>query len=125
MPTILIADDEAHILRILAMWLGRHGYDVLEASVGKAAMEMLARQKVDLVISDMNMPEVDGLELAGVVRDRLKLDIPFLLLSARCDQEKLARQAEPYRVRLYPKPFTPSRLVADIREMLGTVPATG
>lgn len=123
MPSILIAEDEAHILRILSMWLGRHGYDVLEASDGAAALKILDRRTVDLIISDMNMPIVDGLELIRAVREERGLDVPFLLLTARCDQDKLAGTMGPYSVHLYPKPFVPSRLVADIDRLLGTAAA--
>lgn len=125
MPCILIAEDEAHILRVLSMWLGRHGYDILEAPNGAVALEVLAREAVDMIVSDMNMPVMDGLELAKAVREQLGLTIPYLLLSARCDQDKLAKQAEPYRVHVYPKPFAPSRLVADINQMLNAVRMQG
>ncbi|MGB2985271.1 MAG: response regulator [Phycisphaerae bacterium] len=119
MPKILIAEDEAHILRVMSMWLGRHGYDVLEAGNGAAALDVLEREDVDIIISDMNMPVMDGLELVKAVRDQRGIDVPFLLLTARCDQDKLSKWLEPYHVQLYPKPFVPSRLVADIGRLLG------
>ncbi len=119
MPTILIAEDEAHILRVMSMWLHRHGYHIIEAPNGAVALERLAREKVDMIISDMNMPRLDGLGLVRAVRNELRLQVPFLLLTARCDQESLAKKLEPYRVHLYPKPFVPSRLVADIDALLG------
>ena len=119
MPRILIVEDEAHILRVMAIWLERHGHEVLEACNGAAALEMLRNQSVDLIISDMNMPVMDGLELIKAVREHLKIETPVLLLTARCDQEQLAQRMEPYSVRLYSKPFTPSRLVADIDRLLG------
>ncbi len=125
MSTILIAEDEAHILRVLSMWLGRHGYDIVEACNGAIALDILGCQSVDMIISDMNMPVMDGLELAKGVREDLGLDVPFVLLSARCDQDKLAERAQPYGVCLYPKPFTPSRLVADVGQMLDAVGAGG
>lgn len=125
MPKILIADDEAYIVRVIAMWLRRHGYDTVEASDGAQALEILDHQTVDLIISDMNMPEVDGLELVRVIREERGLDVPILLLSARCDQEKLSEQMEPYHVRLYPKPFVPSRLVADIERLLNSAVTQG
>jgi len=118
-PRILIVEDEAHILRVMAIWLERHGHEVLEACNGAAALEMLRNQSVDLIISDMNMPVMDGLELIKAVREHLKIETPVLLLTARCDQEQLAQRMEPYSVRLYSKPFTPSRLVADIDRLLG------
>jgi two-component system chemotaxis response regulator CheY len=118
-PKILIAEDEAHILRVMAMWLERHGHEVLEAHNGAAALDILKRETVDLIISDMNMPVMDGLELIRAARNDLDLDVPILLLTARCDQEQLAKRMEPYHVQLYPKPFVPSRLVADIHRLLG------
>jgi two-component system chemotaxis response regulator CheY len=124
-PSILIAEDEAHILRVLSMWLGRHGYDILEAPDGAAALDILSAQPVNMIISDMNMPCLDGLGLARAVREDLRMDVPFVLLSARCDQDQLARRAEPYRVCLYPKPFTPSRLVATVGRLLSGVSAQG
>ncbi len=120
MPKILIADDEAYIVRVISMWLRRHGYDILEASNGAQALEILDHQTVDLIIADMNMPGINGLELIRVVREERGIDVPFLLLTARCDQEKLSEQMEPYHVHLYPKPFVPSRLVADINRLLNS-----
>ncbi len=118
MPTILIVEDEAHIIRILSLWLKRHGYDILEASNGEAALDVLDRESVDVIISDMNMPVMDGLTLVKTVRDERGMSIPFLLISARCDQEQLSERLKPYQVELYPKPFAPSRLVAEIDRML-------
>lgn len=120
MPKILIADDEAYTVRVISMWLRQHGYDIVEASDGAQALEILDHQTVDLIISDMNMPGINGLELIRVVREERGIDVPFLLLTARCDQEKLSEQMEPYHVHLYPKPFVPSRLVADIDRLLNS-----
>ena len=61
---------------------------------------------------------MNGLELVKAVREKRKSNVPFLLLTARCDQQELAAELEPYDVRLYPKPFVPSRLVADVQEIL-------
>lgn len=120
MPKILIAEDEAHILRVMVLWLERHGYEVLEASNGRAALDLLDRESVDMIISDVNMPGMDGLELIKAVRDVRGIDVPVILITARCDRDKLSEQMETYRVRLYSKPFVPSRFVADIDRLLGT-----
>jgi two-component system chemotaxis response regulator CheY len=119
MPRILIAEDEAHILRVMALWLGRHGHEIIETPNGAVALQRLTDESVDLIISDMNMPLVSGLELVRVMRDERGSDVPIMLLTARCDQEKLSAQLGPYRVHLYPKPFVPSRLVHDIDRLLG------
>lgn len=121
MPRILVVEDEAHIQRILSLWLQRHGYDILEAADGAAALEVLDRETVDLIISDMNMPGMNGFQLVQAARNERHLDVPIMLLTARCDQDQLAEKMEPYGVRLYPKPFVPSRLVADIDRLLGVV----
>jgi CheY-like chemotaxis protein len=120
MANILIAEDEAHIVRVLALWLSRNGHHVIEASNGLTALEAVDREPVDLIISDMNMPVLDGLEFVKVLRERKKIDIPFLMLSSRSDQAKLAEMVRSYGVTLYPKPFVPSRLVAEIDRLLGT-----
>jgi len=107
------------------MWLERHGYDVVEAPNGAAALEILDRESVDMIISDMNMPVVDGVELVRIVREEREIDVPLLLLTARCDQGELAERVEPYRVHVYPKPFVPSRLVADIDRLLAAHSSAG
>ena len=119
MLRILIVEDEAHILRIMSLWLARNGYEILEAENGAVALEILDREHVDIIISDMNMPRMDGLELVRLVREQRKLDAPFLLMTARCDQNALRERLRPYRVQLYPKPFVPSRLVAEIDALAG------
>jgi len=118
---ILIVEDEAHIARVLAMWLVRHGHEVLEAPNGEDALETLAAEEVELVITDMNMPRLDGLGLIQAIREDRGLTVPILLLTARCDQAELVTRLEPYDVSIIPKPFVPSRLVADIGDLLGTV----
>jgi DNA-binding response OmpR family regulator len=118
MANILIAEDEAHIVRVLALWLSRNGHRIIEASDGQKALEAVDREPVELIISDMNMPVLDGLEFAKVLREQKKVDIPFLMLSSRSDQARLADMVKGYGVTLYPKPFVPSRLVAEIDRLL-------
>jgi len=125
MAKLLIIDDEAHIARVLVLWLKRHHHEVLEAGNGLEALDILRRQPVDMIISDMNMPQLDGLGLVQKVREELHLDIPIMLLSARCDQSNLAEKLAPYRARLLPKPFVPSRLMADIEETLALAQVAG
>lgn len=118
MARILMAEDEAHIMRLLSLWLGRHGHQVLEAADGAVALSLLDQQQVDLIICDMNMPVLDGAGLIKAVREERGLDMPILMVTARCDQAKLIKEMKPYNVTLYPKPFVPSRLVADIDRLL-------
>jgi len=82
------------------------------------ALDVLDRETVDLIISDMNMPILDGLGLVKAVRHQLGLKTPILLVTARCDQRSLAVELKPLQVKTCPKPFVPSRLVADIEKLL-------
>jgi DNA-binding response OmpR family regulator len=118
MAKILVVEDEAHIARVMTMWLTRHGHEIVAVANGRAALDVLDREEVELIISDMNMPMLDGLGLATVVRNERGLRMPILLVTARCDQRALAAQLEPLKVKICPKPFVPSRLVTAIEELL-------
>ncbi len=118
MARILIAEDDAHVLRVLSMWLARNGHELLEARDGAQAQEILADTEVDLLVSDVNMPEVDGLELVKWVRSRKSESLPILLLSSRCDQDSITAELLEYDIRVHPKPFSPSRLVVEIEQLL-------
>ncbi len=118
MAKILMVEDEVHITRLLSLWLGRHGHQVLEAANGVVALSLLDRERVDLIICDMNMPMLDGAGLVRVVRDERGLNIPIMMVTARCDHAKLIKEMKPYNVTFHPKPFVPSRLVADIDLLL-------
>lgn len=123
MARILIAEDDAHTRRIMSMWLTQHGHEVIETTDGMKALAQLESLTVDLVISDMNMPNLNGLGLAKGIREKLRLDVPILMLSSRCDQTELQEEVQPFAVRLFPKPFVPSRLVIEIERLLTSVVA--
>jgi DNA-binding response OmpR family regulator len=118
MYRILVAEDEAAILRVLVMWLTRNGFEVFEARDGVEALAIIDAESLDLIISDMNMPRMDGLELARRLREERHDQTPFILLSARSDQTLLIQKTSALNVQHYPKPFVPSRLVADIQQLL-------
>ncbi|MGB0716860.1 MAG: response regulator [Phycisphaerae bacterium] len=118
MARILIADDDAHVIRIMSLWLQRHGHQVSEVRNGQKALEFLDKHEVDFIISDINMPVMNGLELLQAVRKEKELVMPFLLISSRCDQKELREVVTPLNARVYPKPFVPSKLVSEIDQML-------
>jgi DNA-binding response OmpR family regulator len=118
MAKILVADDDAHMLRVLAMWLGRNGHEVLEATDGQNARAILAEHEVDLVVSDVNMPRVSGTELVRWVRTQKSQSLPMVVLSSRCDQSLIAADLKDCGVCVHPKPFSPSRLVMEIERLL-------
>ena len=82
--TILIADDEVRMRRVLCDYLHIKGYEVLEAADGVQAVELAERKKVDLVLLDVMMPRMDGFEACRRIRQRS--DVPILMLTARGEE---------------------------------------
>jgi signal transduction histidine kinase/DNA-binding response OmpR family regulator len=87
--TILVVDDEAHIRNLLKQELSDSGYVVREASNGREAIEEIRLQRPDLVILDVMMPEMNGFDVAAVLKnDPVTMDIPILILSIVQDRER-------------------------------------
>lgn len=124
MASILIADDDAHIVRVMAIWLRRHGHSVTTARNGREALGHLEERSIDVIITDANMPILDGVELAGRVREKFGTDLPILMLTARCDQKQLGERLASDAVQVFPKPFLPSQLVAEINRVLNPIGAS-
>lgn len=119
MARIVIAEDQAHIRHILVMWIRRHGHEVVEAATGRTALEALQAGDVDLLITDVNMPEMDGIELTQQAFEACSSLRAVFVVTSRCDQRDiLDRLADP-RVRVFPKPFSPSQLVRDVEDAMG------
>ncbi len=113
MARILVIDDDPNILRSVREILEEEGHDVREAVGGEAALELLAGASVDLIVSDLNMPEIDGIELLIRVHD----EYPGTRLVAmsgggRIAKEELLRNASMLgAVVALEKPFTVEQLV--------------
>ena len=113
--TVLIVDDDPHILRLVEKMLKPQRVNVLLAPRPSEALLICERQPVDLLISDVAMPEMDGTKLADRVL-KLQPAASVLLISGHYkDDEGPNRQA---RMRFLPKPFFPSQLLAHLRELL-------
>jgi two-component system, response regulator PdtaR len=111
-------DDEELVSQYTARVLTDAGLRVLEARDGEdalALLEHLAAMAVRLVVSDIAMPGMNGVELAAVIRQRWPA-IPVLLVSGQ------GRPPSGYRGAFLDKPFTPDALIASVRELLGSLP---
>ncbi len=120
MARIVIAEDQAHIRHVLSMWIKRHGHEVLEAATGRAALELLQRHPADLLMTDINMPEMDGLELSRQAFTACPTLRRVFVVTSRCDQRDILAQLSDPRVCVFPKPFSPSQLVRDVELAVGT-----
>lgn len=89
---ILIVDDDPHTLDILSRWLAREGYLTVRADSGITCLERLAQERVDVIVLDVMMPDMDGLQVCERLRTHdTWRDIPVMLLTAKDDIETRAR----------------------------------
>ncbi|PBB95755.1 response regulator transcription factor [Mesorhizobium sp. WSM3862] len=115
--SILVVDDEPPIRRLLRVGLGSQGYAVSEAPNAKAAIELMQAQRPDLILLDLGLPGMTGLELLGKWRDD-GLDIPVVILSSRTDEAGIVQALEIGADDYVTKPFGMNELVARIRVAL-------
>ncbi len=114
--TILIADDDPHIRQLLAFALGKAGLDAIEVEDGEAALVAVADHAPDLVILDINMPRMDGIETCR--RLRATGDVPILFLSSRDDEIDRVLGIELGADDYVTKPFSPREVVARVMAIL-------
>ena len=116
MPKILVVDDDAHIRSVLCFALARDGFATVEAADGAAALAVFAREKPDLVLLDVMMPELDGTE---VVRQlRRQSDTPVIFLSSRDEAVDRILGLELGGDDYVTKPFSPREVVSRVRAVL-------
>jgi DNA-binding NtrC family response regulator len=116
---ILLVDDDETFLRVLGGVLAASGYSVLSAHSGAEALARLEKEPADVVLSDLVMPGMDGVELVGLLRDSHP-GTPVLLMTAFSEDDEIARGIEAGAVDFLPKGASPRELVARIRRALET-----
>jgi len=115
-PTILVVDDDTPIRSLLRQELGDAGYQVKEAANGKAALDMVRLSKPDLIILDVMMPEINGFDVAAVLKnDPATMDIPIIILSIVQDKERGLRIGVD---RYLTKPINTEQLFHEVEELL-------
>ena len=113
--TILIVEDETSIASFVALYLKNAGYNVKAVGTGGAALNAIAAEPPALIILDLNLPDMDGLEICRRVRK--SSDVPILMLTARDEDVQiigLEVGADDYLT----KPFNPRELVAGVKSVL-------
>jgi DNA-binding response OmpR family regulator len=122
MRTILVVDDERHIVDLVRLYLEKEGFRVAEAHDGEEALAAQARHDPDLVILDVMLPKVDGFEVCREIRRRG--DTPILMLTARTDDVDAIVGLELGADDYVTKPFNPRELVARVKAILRRTDAT-
>lgn len=116
---ILVVDDEAHIVRVVAFKLRSAGFEVIEAFDGEEAWDRLEESRVDLVLTDRQMPILDGIELARrIAANPRTTNLPVIMLTARGFRLTPSELSDAGIVEMIDKPFSPRGLVERIEEVL-------
>jgi two-component system, OmpR family, KDP operon response regulator KdpE len=110
---LLIVEDEPGIVRYLRFELGRQDFTVLTATSGHAALDVLDREAPDVIIMDLGLPDIDGIELVTLLRDR-NLTIPIIVLSSQSHERTIVEALELGADDYLTKPFGMGELVARI-----------
>jgi two-component system KDP operon response regulator KdpE len=119
---ILVVDDEHQITRVLRTSLSSQGYDLRVANDGETALEIMKDWTPDLVITDLSMPNMDGLELSR--RIRTKLHVPIIVLSVRGEERTKVQALDAGADDYVTKPFGMDELLARVRANLRRSPAS-
>lgn len=121
--TILVVDDEPQIRRVMRATLSAEGYTIVEARNGLEALEKVRSERPDLVILDLNMPNMDGIEACREIRSSSK--VPIIMLTVRSAEKDKVRALDAGADDYVVKPFGIQELLARIRAALRRSPAEG
>ena len=119
MPHLLIVDDSSTIRRMVRASLTPLALDVIEAASGLEAIEQLAVGSVQLMVLDLNMPDMHGLEVLGFVRANQRFQqLPVIVLTTRDDEASRTAAIAAGATRYLTKPFTPQALLTEARNLV-------
>ncbi len=120
MATILIVDDSASMRQMVSFTLSSEGYKVIDASDGKIGLQQAQETAVDLVITDVNMPNMDGISFIKEMRELPNYKYtPLLLLTTESDASKKSEGKAAGATGWMLKPFRPDQLIATVKKVLG------
>lgn len=120
MATILAVDDSASMRQMVSFTLKGAGYTVIEAGDGQQALDLAKKSSVDLVLSDVNMPVMDGIELCKNLRSLPDYKFtPILMLTTESAGDKKMQGKAAGATGWLVKPFNPDQLLATIKKVLG------
>jgi len=116
---IVIAEDNSTLSLLLKFRLEKEGYELLMAVDGKEAIEIIENNNPDLIITDIMMPFVSGLEVISHVRNKLDSETPIIVFSAAGQEEMVIKAFDLGANDFMGKPFSPNELVIRVKRLLG------
>jgi len=120
---ILAVDDSASMRQMVGVTLRAAGYEVVEATDGQEALEYARQHPVDLVLTDVNMPRMDGITLVSQLRALPSYRLtPLLLLTTESSPERKQQGKQAGATGWMVKPFNPDQLLATLSRVLGSLP---
>lgn len=115
---ILIAEDEEMMLKTMEFKLKKEGFQVVACSNGEEAMEKIVSENPDIIVTDIRMPFVTGLDIVRRVKVELKLNIPIIVLSAVGLEKTVLEAFDLGADDFITKPFSPNELIVRVRRLL-------
>ena len=118
-PKILVVDDSPTIRKFISIALKIKGYEIISASDGMEALELLPNDKIDLVITDLNMPNIDGFNLIERIRSNENfLNTPIIVMSNLSDSEDIERAMQLGANSYIIKPFDQNNIIKEVAKYL-------
>ena len=119
MPKVLVVDDDPHVLKLLRVNFELEGYDVITATNGEEALDMVGRDTPDVVVCDVMMPGIDGLEVVRRLRAHPDTAaLPLVVVSAKAQRADVRAGLKLGADEYVTKPFDPAELIATVQRLL-------
>jgi DNA-binding response OmpR family regulator len=115
--SVLIVEDDPEIVKLVSLYLKRDGHNVMTANNGSDGLRLVRESKPDLVILDLMLPQLDGMEICRVLREEGS-KVPIIMLTALVQEENLLQGFDLGADDYIPKPFSPKELSARVRAVL-------
>jgi two-component system phosphate regulon response regulator PhoB len=120
---ILVVDDDEDMLNLVTGALTRNGFQVSEAGTGKAALDIVKKQRLDLIVLDLMLPDMDGTEVCRQIKQNPSFsDVPVIMVTARDEEDDVVRGLGLGAVDYITKPFSSKILVARVQAALRQKP---
>jgi DNA-binding response OmpR family regulator len=117
---VLVVDDDVKVAKVVQLYLSRDGYDVIMAYDGLQALRLARESRPDLIVLDLMLPEVDGLQVCRTIKS--ETDVPIIMLTAKTTEHDRITGLDLGADDYMPKPFSPKELAARVRAVLRRLP---